>query len=104
MHASPGVSGGGELRYDPVAMSESACALRSTTTSLDSGAGAAPSGGDYGAAAALVSAIVAAVSDAGASLASEASVLAGTVDVISHGMQATDAQQAVDVLRTGRLP
>ena len=100
--SSGGVSG--ELRYDHVALSEAACALRSTAASLDSGAGAAPSGGDYGAAAPLVAAIIAAVSDAGASVAAEASVLAGTVDVISHGIQATDAQQAVDLLRTGRLP
>ncbi len=103
MYSSSG-GGGGELRYDNVAMSEAACALRSSTASLDSAGGSAPSGGDYGAAAPLVAAIVGAVSDAGASLAAEASVLAGTVDVVSASMQSTDALQAVDVLRTGRLP
>ena len=100
--SSGGVSG--ELRYDHVAMSEAACALRSSTASLDSAGGSAPSGGDYGAAAALVSAIVGAVSDAGASLAAEASVLAGTIDVVGAGMQSTDAQQVVDLLRTGSMP
>jgi hypothetical protein len=101
MHGS---GGGGEVRYDNVAMSEAACALRSSTASLDSAGDSVPPGGDYGAAAPLVAAIVGAVSDAGASIGAEASVLADTVDLVGSSMQLTDAQQAVDVLRTGQLP
>lgn len=94
-------AGGGELRYDPAAMSEAACALRSVTGALESTVDRAPASGSYGDASALVALVMGAFAEAGARVAAEATLLGDLVDSCSAGMQETDAQAAGDVLANG---
>lgn len=102
MHAAADGGGGGNVVYDYGAMGEAAGVLEVAAGRLDSTGGSAPAPGDVGAAAALVAAILGAYADTGARVSAEALTIAGAVEACSAGMQQADAQQAVDVLRTGR--
>jgi hypothetical protein len=99
MYASEG--GGAAMYYDTGAMNASAHELYKIATAIDDTGDSVPACGNYGDAAGLMAVLLAAYADAGARLAAEASLLGEVVEVCSSGMQTVDADQAVQILRTG---
>lgn len=93
--------GGGGPVLDYAAMSAAAEVLASAAGNLDASGIAKPCVGDLGDAAPLVAAILGAFADTGARVSAEAATIGSTVQVCSAGMQGTDAEQAVAVLRNG---
>jgi hypothetical protein len=100
MYESTGGGGAGPI-IDYAAMTAAAAGLESAGARLDSSGGSAPGVGDVGAAAPLAAAILGAFADTGARVSAEAVTIAGIVEACSTGMQAVDAQQAVELLRNG---
>lgn len=97
-----GGGGGGSLIVDHGTLDSVIAGLGAAGDDLDAAGSSAPGGGDYGDAGALVAAVLAAVTEAGARVAFEAKTLSAVVGECNDVASSADQAAAESYIVTGK--